>query len=675
VPPLRGLHLRDFSAGLRHPLLRHPLWIGLAAAAAGWLLIQAPFWRHVELKIFDVMVVRSAPGQVALPITIVGIDEATFEALKSTWPLPRRHHARLLDRLREAEVGVVAFDIALSNATDPKDDEPFAEAIRRFGHVVLASDLTFRESSSVRQWFRVDPHPMFLAAGAQQGYSALEVDSDAVLRKVPVVQDSFWRAVLYKFDQARPGIVTSLDVSPDMRIRWLGGPHTFTYVPYHHLLEPEKYLPKEWKEFFRDNIVLVGRKVSVIGDVGAAQGESYQTPFYYRTREFMPRVEAHANLVANMATREVLRAAPASWALGAWVSAVFIALAFMRRWHPLRSGAVLALLAVTLAGMQYAVFARWGTWLPLSGAVMTVALIYIAQGAVAFVAEQRQRSQIKNAFSMYVSPALVDELIAHPERLKLGGERRHMTILFTDLAGFTTISEQLDAEVVSGIVNRHLSDMCEVILEHKGTVEKFLGDGIMAMWGAPVPDPDQHDNAVKTAIRMQQRMDGLTIEIEKDTGAVLKMRVGVNCGDCIVGNMGGNSRFDYTAVGDAVNLASRLEGVNKVYGTPILLSDSVRKDVKSGIRFREVDIVRVKGKNVGITVYTPCEDEALVALSDEALAAYRAGDLDGAAVVWRRLLDAHPGDPVARTFLDRIASFREEGLPEGWDGIWTLDTK
>ena len=664
------LPFRGFSAGLRHPL-----WIGVGAAIAGWLFIQTAFWRNFELKLFDVLVVRSAPNQVALPITIVGIDEATFEALKTGWPLPRRHHARLLDRLREAGVGVVAFDVVFPDATGPQDDEPFAEAIRRFGHVVLASDLTFRESASVRQWFRVDPHPLFIAAGAQQGYSALEVDSDAVLRRVPVVQDSFWRAVLYKFDQARPGIVTSLDVSDDMRIRWLGGPHTFTYVPYHHLLDPEKNLPPNWKDFFRDNIVLVGRKVSVIGDVGAAQGESYQTPFYYRTREFMPRVEAHANLVANMAAGQVLREAPAGWAHGAWASTVFIALAFMRRWHPLRSGIVLALLVLALAAGEYGVFRQMGIWLSLAGAMMTVALIYVAQGAVAFIAEQRQHRELKSAFSMYVSPALVDEVIEHPERLKLGGERRHMTILFSDLAGFTTISEQFDPEKVSGIVNRHLSEMTDTILGHSGTVEKFLGDGIMAMWGAPVPDERQHVNAVRAAIEMQRRMGELSADIQRDTGAKLKMRIGVNCGDCIVGNMGGNNRFDYTAVGDAVNLASRLEGVNKVYGTDILVSAAVAKEVDDGTRFREVDTVRVKGKNVGITVLAPCGDEALIAMSAEALAAHRAGKLDESEACWKRLLERYPGDPVARVFLERVALFREEGLPDGWDGITTLDTK
>lgn len=655
--------------------LKNPLWVGLAAALIGWLLTQAPFWRHVELKLFDVLVVRTAPNQVALPITIIGIDEATFEALKSAWPLPRRHHARLLDNLREAGVAVVGFDIVLADATDPRDDALFADAVRRFGHVVLASDLAFRESASMRQWFRVDPLPVFLEAGAQQGYSSLQVDDDAVLRRVPAVQDSFWRAVLYKFDQARPGIVTSLDVSEDMRIRWLGGAHTFTYVPYHHVLDPEKNLPPNWKEFFRDNIVLVGRKVSVIGDVGAAQGESYQTPFYYRTREFMPRVEAHANLVANMVAGERLREAPANWALGAWVSAVFIALAFMRRWHPLRSGIVLALLAGALAALEIGLFVYRAVWVPAAGAMMTVTLIYLAQGAVAFVAEQRQRREIKSAFSMYVSPALVDEVIAHPERLKLGGERRHMTILFSDLAGFTTISEQFDPEKVSGIVNRHLSEMTDTILAHSGTVEKFLGDGIMAMWGAPVPDENQHVNAVRAAIDMQRRMGQLSADIERDTGAVLKMRIGVNCGDCIVGNMGGNNRFDYTAVGDAVNLASRLEGVNKVYGTPILISTAVAIEVRDGVRFREVDTVRVKGKNVGITVLTPCEDETLIALSVEALAAYRASQFDAAEAVWKRMLESWPDDPVARVFLERLAVFRDDGLPDDWDGIWTLDTK
>jgi adenylate cyclase len=655
--------------------LKDPIWVGLAAALLGWLIIQPAYWRQLELKLFDWLVVSSAPNQVSLPITIVGIDEATYDALKVSWPLPRRHHARLLDNLREAGVAVVGFDIVFADAAEPQDDAPFAAAIRRFDRVVLASDLTFREDTAMRQWFRVDPHPELLKAGALQGYSSLQVDGDAVLRRVPTVQDAFWRAVLYKFDQASPGVVTSLDVSDDMRIRYLGGPHTFTYIPYHQLLEPEKHMPPGWKEFLKDNIVLVGRKVSVIGDVGAAQGEMYQTPFFFRTREFMPRVEAHANIIANMVMGNPLREAPPGWPLGAWVSAVFIGVAFMRQWHPLRSGIVLAALAGTLAALEYGMFHYRGTWLPVAGAVMTVALIYVSQGAVAFIAEQRKRREVRDAFSRYVSPELVDQVIANPGLLKLGGDRRQLTIIFSDLAGFTTISEQLEPEKVSAIVNRHLSEMTDAILEQHGTVDKFLGDGIMAFWGAPLPDERQSERAVHATIEMQRRMASLREEVQRDTGAELRMRIGVNRGECIIGNMGGNNRFDYTAVGDSVNLASRLEGVNKIYGTEILVSTAVVEAISNGVRFREVDTVRVKGKHVGITVYTPCEDRDLIALSAEALAAYRAGKFDAAEAAWRKILAAHPDDPVAKVFVGKLAVFEAEGVPADWDGINTLDVK
>ncbi len=652
-----------------------PVWVVLGAALLGWGLMQAPFWRHVELRLFDWLVVRSAPNQVVLPITIVGIDEGTFAALKTSWPLPRRYHAKLLDILGDAGVAVVGFDIVFSEPTDPRDDEPFAAAISRFRRVVLASDLSFRETAAIRQWYRVDPHPMFLSAGAWQGYASLQVDEDAILRRVPTVHDAFWRAILQEFEKIFPGQAVAMDAQEDMRIRYLGGPHTFTYIPYHQLLDPDQYLSPTWREFLRGNIVLVGRKSNVIHDVGAAQAEMYQTPFFLKTREFMPRVEAHANLVANMVAGEVLREAPADWVLGAWAAAVLMGLLFMRHWHPFRSGIVLALLVGLLAATEYFLFDRWRLWFPVAGAMMTVALIYGAQGAVAFIAEQRQRREIRNAFSMYVAPAVVDEVIAHPERLKLGGERRELTVLFSDLAGFTTIAEKLEPEMVAAILNRHLSEMTELILAHSGTVDKFIGDGVMAFWGAPVVNSAQSEQAVLAAIEMQNRMDTMAVEIATETGAQLRMRIGINRGPCIVGNMGGNNRFDYTAMGDAVNLASRLEGVNKVYGTRILVSQSVADAVGGRLQFREVDTVRVKGKHVGITVYAPCEDKALRAMSDEALAAYRAGDFEASAEGWKRLLATYPDDPVAAVFLERIARFRKEGWPASWDGVTTLEEK
>jgi adenylate cyclase len=652
------------------------LGAGLAAALCAWLVLQLPFWRHVELRILDALVTRSSPNEVTLPITIIGIDEATFSALGAAWPLPRRYHAALLARLKEAGAAVVGFDVTFPDAQPSReDDRLFARAIADFGAVVLASDLAFREDSAVRQWYRVDPHAMFVDAGARAGYAALQVDEDAVLRRVPTVGDSFWRMLLTELDRLQPGIVARLEASGDMRIRYLGGPQTFPTIPYYKLLEPDRHLPPHWKDFLRDNIVIVGRNLNVISDVGAAQAEVYQTPFFWRTREFMPRVEAHANVVANMVTGQVLREAPAWWAAVAWLIAVALALAATAFWHPWRSAAGIAAIALALGTGSYALFFFRQTWMPVAGALLTLLLVYVAQGAMAFAIERRQRRELRSAFSMYVSPAVVDQIIAQPERLKLGGDRRELTVLFSDLEGFTSISEGLDAEDVSKIVNLHLSEMTAVIQAHGGTVDKFLGDGIMAFWGAPIPDPQHAANAVRAAVAMQDRMTEMGRELRARFGVDVGMRIGLNTGECIVGNMGGNKRFDYTAVGDAVNVAARLEGANKVYGTKILVSASVVAATGAALHFREIDTVRVKGKSVGITVYTPCDDDGLIELSARALARFRAADFPAAELLWRELLAQQAGDPVAPLFLERIRAGRGQTVAGGWDGVSTLETK
>ena len=655
--------------------LLNPVWTVLAAALVGLGAQQTPAWRYVELKIFDWLVVRSAPRRVDLPITIVGIDEATFGALKASWPLPRHYHAKLLDNLALAGAAVVGFDIGFPGLTAPGEDEPFVAAIQRFDHVVLASEFAFREDAAVRQWSRVDPNPMFILAGAMQGYAALEVDADAVVRRVPVVADAFWRSVLHEFEKDHPGVVETMDASRDMRIRYFGGPHTFTYVPYHHLLEPARHLPAGWQEFFRDNIVLVGRNVNVIQEVGSSQAEMYQTPFFMTTREFMPRVEVQANVIANMVAGNALRQAPLSWSLGAWLAAALAGVLFMRGWHPLRSGLLLAALGSVFAATEFILFERLGVWLPAAGAGLTIVLIYGSQGALAFIAEQRQRRQIRNAFSMYVSPVVVDQMIAHPERLKLGGERRELTILFTDLAGFTTIAEGLEPEQVASLVNRHLSDMTDVVLKQEGTVDKFTGDGVMAFWGAPLSDERQSERAVGAALEMHARTLRLAEEIRSETGANLKVRVGIHRGPCVVGNMGGSNRFNYSLVGDAANLASRLEGVNKVYGTTILLSATVAEAIGPDIGLREVDTVRVKGKRQGITVFTPCSDKRLAEMSARALTAYRRGEFAAAELAWKDLLTEFPDDSIALLFRSRCSEMKLRSDVSGWDGVTTLDEK
>lgn len=667
---------RFFLSGILARLQRLGLpWLGIVAAVISLLIGSTRLWQNIELKLFDQLIVATAPNAVNLPITIIGIDEPSFAKIKQQWPWPRSLHGQLLDNLREAGVAVVGFDVVFSEPTSPAEDATFAEALRRHGNVVLAADMVYDETGSVRQWLRVEPLGLFGEAGAVTGFASVQIDPDGVQRQVPDSQDAFGVKVLSLLDKRSPGVVAQLGTLPNARIRYLGDAHTFTYIPYYQLLEPDKYLSPNWKEYLQDNIVIVGRDLKATTEVRSAQSDMFQTPFFWQNHQLMPGAEIQANLIANMVNGDTLQEAPRSWSLLLWFVAAAISITLMRRWRPLPSGIVALLLVGCIVAVDYTLFVEPQVWLPAAGAILTVCLVYLAQGSVAYFFEQQQRRQIKHAFSKYVAPAIVEEVLAQPEKLKLGGERRELTLIITDLAGFTSISEVMEAEQVAAILNRHLSEMTEIVLRHHGTVDKFIGDAVMAFWGAPVPDQDQSLHAVEAAIEMQEKIAIMRREILADGGPELCMRIGVHRGECIVGNLGGDNRFDYTAIGDAVNLTSRLEGVNKFYGTGILVSEAVVKAVTGKTGFRQIDTVRVKGKQLGIGIYTPCEDALLTQLTESALAAYRNGEWELAMERWNAVLENYTNDPVAQVFANRLLDFKNTGLPENWDGISTLDAK
>lgn len=650
-------------------------WLGIIAAVISLLISSTSLWQSIELRLFDQLIVATAPNSASLPVTIVGIDEPSFAQLKRQWPWPRSLHGQLLDNLREAGVAVVGFDVVFSEPTSPAEDAAFAEAIRRHGNVVLAADMAYDETGSVRQWLRVEPLGLFGEAGAVAGFASVQIDPDGVQRQVPVNHDAFWIRVLSLLDKRSPGIVAQLNANSGTRIRYLGGPHTFTYIPYYQLLEPGKYLSANWKDFLKDNIVIVGRDLKATTEVRSAQSDMFLTPFFWKNHQLMPGSEIQANLIANMVNGDALQEAHRGWSLLLWFVTAALSIASMRRWKPLQSGIVALVLIGSIGVVDYLLFIRPQIWLPAAGAMLTVLLVYLAQGSVAYFFEQRQRRQIKHAFSKYVAPAIVEEVLAQPEKLKLGGERREITLLFTDLAGFTSISEAMEAEQVAALLNRHLSEMTEIVLRHHGTVDKFIGDAVMAFWGAPVPDKDQSLHAVEAAIEMQQKIAIMRQEVLAAGGPELSMRIGIHRGECIVGNLGGDNRFDYTAIGDAVNLTSRLEGVNKFYGTGILVSEAVVNAVAGQIGFRRVDTVRVKGKQLGIGIFTPCQDDQLVRLAELAFAAYRDGKWELAVERWNAVAASFMNDPIAQIFQSRLANFEESGWPDHWDGIYTLEAK
>ena len=280
-----------------------------------------------------------------------------------------------------------------------------------------------------------------------------------------------------------------------------------------------------------------------------------------------------------------------------------------------------------------------------------MALLYVWQSVAAYLVERRQKQQIKSAFNHYLAPELVEELAAHPEKLRLGGERRELTLLFADLEGFTAVAEQLAPEEVAKLLNNYLSVCVREVLRYGGTIDKFMGDALMAFWGAPLEDVDHARHACEAAVAMRERVR----ELQHDDYPELNLRIGVHTGSVLVGNLGAEQVFNYTAVGDDVNLASRLEGANKVFGTSILLSESTVASLgENGIACRYVDQVRVKGKQRSVVVYTLAPSDWPQGVETEIVKALHLEDWEKVRQLWEELSRLFPEDALVKRQMARF---------------------
>jgi len=647
----------------------------LAASAALWWLVATlasltPAWKQVELKLLDVMTVASAPNKSMFPITVVGIDEASFAELQLQWPWPRALHAELVDRLAAAGAAVIVFDIVFAEPSNKADDQRFADAIRRAGNVVLAADRVYRESTSVRQWIRLDPYKAFTDAGAQVGLATVALDRDLVVRQIPESADALWRTVTVRLIQAHPEITPNLGISPGSFIRFAGGDHTFPYVSYHEIVKPTGAIPAD---FFRDQVVLIGRDVKAAPDVESAQADLFATPFLASTGWLTPGAEVHANILETALGRNAITRLPEGVIAALLALVAAASAAVMRRWQPVWSALFGALIAAVIAAAVWGAFVQWNLWVPAASALALIPLMFVSLGGWFYVAEQLRRRAITRVFSLYVTPQVVDYLIAHPERINLGGERRELTLMFTDLKGFTTISEMLTPERVTNLLNRYFTRMTDIVLEHEGTVCTFIGDAIMAFWGAPLDDENKAYRAVAAAVAMQEAMNGLRAEFASEGLPPVHMRIGIHSGSAIVGNLGSAKRFDYTAIGDDVNLAARLEGTNKLYGTLILVSSETARQIDGRIALRPVDRVIVKGKSQAIEIFTPCDNPKIAQLTQLAIGAFRNQEWDIAESRFQEIIALAPEDGVAPLYVERIAEFRLAPPAAKWDGAVELD--
>ncbi|HOW98323.1 MAG TPA: adenylate/guanylate cyclase domain-containing protein, partial [Kiritimatiellia bacterium] len=315
---------------------------------------------------------------------------------------------------------------------------------------------------------------------------------------------------------------------------------------------------------------------------------------------------------------------------------------------------------------------RAGVWWPVAVGEVAVLLAMVGAVVVNYATEGRQKAFIKSAFKFYLGETVIDQLLADPSRLSLGGEKRELTIFFSDIEKFSSFSERLDPTQLIGLLNEYLSEMGEIIKEEGGYLDKFIGDAIVAFWNAPVAQPDHAARACRAALRCQRRLAERRADWQEKYGAVVKMRIGINTGDVTVGNMGSRDRFNYTVLGDAANLASRLEGANKAFGTYFMVSESTWTGTGGAFAGRQLGRLTVVGRKQPVAVYEPAglpgeTAPAWHADFERALKLFFEGRFGDALAVFEQLTD----DPASRAYAERCRLYRANP-PADWAGVWNL---
>jgi adenylate cyclase len=397
-----------------------------------------------------------------------------------------------------------------------------------------------------------------------------------------------------------------------------------------------------------------------------------------------PGVEIHANLIAGMLDGKIKQRPP--YVLGAEMVLLLIAgllLAIvLPMLNPLRASLLTLTALSCVFGLNVYIWNAGNLVLPLASGLLMIALLFGVNMSYGYFVESRAKREMQGRFGQYVPPELVDEMVQHPEAFSMEGESREMSVLFTDARGFTTISEGLEPRELSKLMNEFLTPLTRVIHRHRGTIDKYMGDCIMAFWGAPLNDPQHARHAVTAGLEMQATLRALHGEFRARGWPELRIGVGVNSGRMNVGNMGSDIRVAYTVMGDAVNLASRLEGLTKEYGVDMLVGASTRAAMKDFV-FREVDLVAPKGKEHPLAIFEPVGavgkvDQRLLdelQLWAQVLKLYRARDWDMAELQLLNLSKSNPGRVIYQVFLQRIADYRASPPPGNWVGEYRFKVK
>jgi len=603
-------------------------------------------------------------------LLLVGIDEPSFQELRLSWPWPRSLHARLVKRLSEAGARLIVFDILFTEPSNPENDAVFAGAIKDAGNVVLAETYDYTNDPNFTRLIKVTPIKAFSEAARETALAMITPDSDGVVRHFQLrLEGERTLAAAAAADVGAAGISTEISGL----IHFAGPARSIDTLSYYQIIDEDREPPAER---IRDRIVLVGRTLQA-STSPAGQSDFFPTPFYSSTGALTSGVEIHANIIQNLLTGNWGKELPRSVLLVACCAFFFLLALLFVHISPLSGLAALLVTWASLLGVSYALFLFRDLWAPPVLCIGGSGFLYAFNVLLQYFREAGRKRWYRNTFGRYVSPSVVRTIAENPDGLELGGQEVQATVFFSDIADFTNFAEHLPPKTLVGFLNEYFTPMTRIILEHQGLLDKFIGDAIMASWGVPLPVEQHARLACLSALKMQEALAALREDWRNRNLPFLKARMGLHSGMVVAGNIGSQERFNYTVMGDAVNLASRLETANKIYGTAIIISEDTLRLAGPGLLVRELDWIRVKGRRKHVTIYQllgPRETGNLTFLEvfAEGLAAYRTRSWERAEQLFGSIAR---DDPPARMYAHRCRLYRENPPPEDWDGVFVQTVK
>lgn len=645
------------------------LW--LAGALTGW---ENTTW---DWRVRQTVSAQSAVSVAAADsIALILLDQPSLQWAQETnhlsWPWPREIYGAMVDFCALGEARSISFDVLFTEPSfyGVSDDEAFGYSITDAGTFIGA--LFVHPSDSLVTF----PVSEIMKPAQNHGNVSDIPDPDGVFRRA-----TLWQEARYSEDGLPTNIpslgvaafelgtrdkVLSLQEIPQRQILNFPDPenswpiYSAAAVLQSAIQVLEGETPNLDPSIFKNRHVFFGFSAPGLLDQRA-------TPL----SRVSPGVVIHATVLADLLADDFIKPASVPLVLMvmflvAWAAASGM-LVSSKPWQ------MAAIFLVSAGGLSWLAFATAssGQWWPMVPSLLAVALSLTGAIALAYTTEGKQKRFIRSAFRHYLSPDVIDRIVANPDSLKLGGERRNLTIFFSDLEGFTSISEGLDPEELTQLLNEYLTDMTDIILEEGGTLDKYEGDAIIAFWNAPADQPDHAQRGCRSAVRCQRKLTERRAEFIERFGADLKMRIGLNTGPVTVGNLGSKQRFDYTVLGDAANLAARLEGANKVFDTYLMISEATLNAADGMTSARHLGDLRVVGRKQAVRVF---ELDGFAGDPEpdhwkpyaEAMNACAEGKASDA----KTLFAQSPDDPAALCWLARL-----EDEQEGFDPVWNLTKK